>query len=83
MKIDIKINTGKDEHAFECETFDEAIRHLQDLQLKAIKSYVEERKKSRRSRCSKCVYSNQCSGTDQDGSCKKYKYDPPDGGYYG
>ena len=35
-----------------------------------------------KSRCSKCVYEGPCRNFDQ-GNCKNYKRDPPDGGYYG
>lgn len=38
---------------------------------------------SNKSRCHKCLYSNECHDTNQAGDCKKYKLDPPDGGYYG
>jgi calcineurin-like phosphoesterase family protein len=35
-------------------------------------------------RCDKCVYEfTNCGDSDSDGQCKKYKRDPPDGGYYG
>ena len=34
------------------------------------------------SRCPKCVYEGTCRSFDR-GDCKKYKRDPPDGGYYG
>ena len=34
------------------------------------------------SRCSKYVYEGSCQNFDK-GDCKKYKRDPPDGGYYG
>ena len=35
------------------------------------------------SRCPKCVYEDTCRSFDNKGDCKKYKRDPPDGGYYG
>lgn len=34
-------------------------------------------------RCPKCIYEGSCRDFDKNGSCKKYKRDPPDGGYYG
>ena len=34
-------------------------------------------------RCPKCVYEGTCKKMDIAGSCKDYKRDPPDGGYYG
>lgn len=33
-------------------------------------------------RCPKCVYEGECRSFDK-GDCKKYKRNPPDGGYYG
>lgn len=39
---------------------------------------------STQSRCDKCVYIRQtCGDDDYFGTCKHYKRDPPDGGYYG
>lgn len=35
-------------------------------------------------RCDKCVYLKElCGQTDENGKCRKYKRDPPDGSYYG
>ena len=36
-------------------------------------------------KCYKCVYedTSECPGPKPDGTCEKYKRDPPDGGYYG
>lgn len=45
-----------------------------DNELKTILKY---------SRCQKCVYEGTCKKMDIAGSCKDYKRDPPDGGYYG
>ena len=42
----------------------------------------ELQKMIKNSRCYKCVYEGECRSFDK-GDCKKYKRDPPDGGYYG
>lgn len=35
-------------------------------------------------RCHKCVFETvACGDSDSEGKCKKYKRDPPDGGFYG
>ena len=46
--------------------------------------YVENKPIKICKTCNKCVYSMRtCGYTDNHGECKKYKRDPPDGGYYG
>ena len=69
------------EHYVYCDTIDEAIKVLQELEIKEIKTIILEHTKS--GRCNKCVYEYTCHKTDINGNCTDYKRDPPDGGYYG
>ncbi len=55
--------------------------------IKQLKEYYKTRPIVEKSeiipRCSKCVYELvNCGDNDQNGECKTYKRDPPDGGYY-
>jgi hypothetical protein len=50
--------------------------------LKDLPEDNELKKLVKNSRCYKCVYEGECRSFDK-GDCKKYKRDPPDGGYYG
>lgn len=64
------------EHEEYFESIDKAIKYLQQLK--------EQEESQIRYRCDKCVYLKEtCGHTDKDGKCRKYKRDPPDGGYYG
>lgn len=44
--------------------------------IKEFLDYMDER-------CPNCVNAGLCLGSDYGHSCKNYKKDPPDGGYYG
>ena len=50
--------------------------------LKDLPEDNELKKLVKSSRCYKCVYEGECRSFDK-GDCKRYKRDPPDGGYYG
>lgn len=64
------------EHEEYFESIDKAIKYLKQLK--------EQEEPQIRPRCDKCVYLKEtCGHTDKDGKCRKYKRDPPDGGYYG
>lgn len=52
----------------------------EEIMTKPVQEY-----KNQFSKCDKCVFETSCSKTclDEDGSCKKYKRDAKDGGFYG
>lgn len=50
--------------------------------LKELPDDDELKKMVQASRCYKCVYEGECRNFDK-GDCRRYKRDPPDGGYYG
>ena len=77
MKIEIIIDNNIERKHCLCSSFEEAINVLYGLKCQEIKARPSV------SRCHKCVYENSCPSIDIDGSCAEYKYDPPDGGYYG
>ena len=93
MKINIKIDDKCTNTFF---SYDDAITNLQKEKEHQIKKERDERLFTlikthsftelmsifANSRCSKCLYSNECRKFDL-GDCKEYKRDPPDGGYYG
>lgn len=54
---------------------------IKRLKEKNMKEVYKMRESIKNSRCYKCLYSNLCTDID-NGNCKKYKKDPPDGGYY-
>ena len=86
MRIEICIEEeeGYFEHEGYYNTIEEAINALYKLQKQTVLTKIEQYVAIRTlSRCSKCVYTNTCPNIDINGSCKSYKRDPPDGGYYG
>lgn len=77
MKIEIVIDHNMERKHCIFSSYEDAINTLYNLKAQGIRSRLTT------CRCTKCVYENTCYNIDIDGSCKEYKRDPPDGGYYG
>lgn len=58
-------------------------KNLQTLLEQTTESATQLQDLINNARCPKCVYEGTCQTFDRYGDCKKYKRDPPDGGYYG
>lgn len=75
MRIEISTgnNYGDFEHYAYCDSIDDAIATLKSLKFTKITN-----------RCNHCFhFLLSCAGAETCPSGKKYKRDPPDGGYYG